>query len=124
MNTTRSITLLYLEDHEVFARGVKDLMLSEYEVMWVTHITEAKAQWIAAPCPFDVVLCDYDLPQGKGTEFVLWLRDQGERVPIIAVSSHEDGNEVLMSAGANAICSKMDIAQIAAHIRRVVSDME
>ena len=61
---------------------------------------------------FDVALVDYDLDDGKGDEFVRELREAGERIVIVGVSSHDEGNAALRRAGASAICSKMQFDQI------------
>lgn len=63
-----------------------------------------------------MVLCDYDLDDGKGDEFVRECRGSTRTgrpcLPIIAVSSHETGNAALVRAGASAVCSKMEFERI------------
>ncbi len=61
---------------------------------------------------FDLVLVDYDLDDGKGDQVVRALGRGQTKVPIIAVSSHEEGNTALRAAGADAVCAKKDFGNI------------
>lgn len=61
---------------------------------------------------FDLILSDYDLDDGKETEFVRECRSSHPHVPVIAVSSHQEGNDALVEAGACAVCSKMQFDRI------------
>jgi hypothetical protein len=58
------------------------------------------------------VLVDYDLPDGKGTEVLAHLQAQRFRGRIVAVYSHEDGNQALVASGAHATCAKRDFLRI------------
>jgi CheY-like chemotaxis protein len=78
----------------------------------------AAARQALASENFDLVLCDYDLHDGKGDEFIRECRTSHPRLPIIAVSSHEAGNEALMGAGASAVCSKMEFERIEQVVRQ------
>lgn len=102
--------LLYVENHDTFARVVSNEFLDEDE------ITVAKTIEVAwnyfTENNYDVVLVDYDLDDGKGDELVKKIRQTKSMVKIIAVSSHEYGNNQLLKAGADAICSKMDFKNI------------
>lgn len=95
----------------MFAQTVIDQFLANHEVVHVTTIAEANRVLSQA---FDAVLVDYDLPDGKGTEVVRALRAVGFAGNIVAVSSREEGNEELRSAGAKAVCSKKDFRGIGA----------
>jgi DNA-binding NarL/FixJ family response regulator len=64
------------------------------------------------PGAFDVVMVDYDLDDGKGTEVIALAKELVPRVGVVAVSSHAEGNARLLAAGANAACSKMQFANI------------
>lgn len=54
------------------------------------------ARDVVAQQQFDVVLCDYDLNDGKGTEFVQECRAHRSTIPVIAVSAHDQGNAALV----------------------------
>ena len=63
---------------------------------------------------FDVLLVDYDLPDGKGDAVVRAVRARGLEVFVVGISSHDAGNEALGEAGADATCKKVDFAGIEA----------
>ncbi len=54
---------------------------------------------------------DYDRDDGKGDEFVRRARATFAG-RIVAISSHQRGNDALRAAGADACCSKMDFDRI------------
>lgn len=106
--------ILYVEDHEIFGAHVKNTILARHHVDWVTSLDAARAIWDRATTPYDAILCDYDLPDGKGREFVEWVRsamseEPEDYIPIIAVSAHDAGNQALIAAGADVICAKFDV---------------
>ena len=93
--------ILYVDNHEVFARIATEQFLDGFEVEIVPTIAEARRRFAAEH--FDAVLVDYDLDDGKGDELVRHIRGKAR---IVAVSSHDSGNRALMAAGANASCAK------------------
>lgn len=102
--------ILFVENHAVFAANVVREFLSRHTVTVVPSIAAARQARGAGS--FDVVLIDYDLDDGKGEAFVRELRADGDRIVIVGVSSHDEGNAALRRAGASAICSKMQFDQI------------
>jgi CheY-like chemotaxis protein len=102
--------ILYVENHAIFATQVKQQFLAEHSLTLAPSIAEARRALEAHA--FDLVLCDYDLDDGKGDEFVRECRASHPEIPIVAVSSHDLGNAALVAAGASAICSKMEFNRI------------
>jgi DNA-binding response OmpR family regulator len=102
--------ILYVENHHVFAETVISEFLSEHEVTVVPSL--AGARRVFTTQKYNLVLVDYDLDDGKGVELVKEIRALNEKFPIIGVSSHQQGNEDMLRAGASAICSKMEFDQI------------
>ena len=111
--------ILYVENHAVFAETVKQKFLSQYSVKTVPSLSAAREQM--RENAFDILLVDYDLDDGKGSELVREVRGSAsaKRIAIIGVSSHVEGNAALLQAGADAICSKMDFDQIQNVINRI-----
>jgi DNA-binding response OmpR family regulator len=103
--------ILFVENHEAFARTVVELFLAGHDV---THVTTVGAARGALGAAFDAALVDYDLPDGKGTEVVRALHAARFAGPVVAVSSRDEGNDELRSAGATATCRKADFRTIAA----------
>jgi DNA-binding NarL/FixJ family response regulator len=113
------VKILYLENHAIFAQQVTSQFLKFHIVTVIPSLTTAR-QTLASQI-FDLVLCDYDLDDGKGDEFVRECRAAHPRLPIIAVSSHEAGNAALMKAGASAVCGKVEFQRIEEVIRQLMS---
>jgi CheY-like chemotaxis protein len=112
------MNILYVENQMVFAENVKQQFLSRHSVIIVPSLSAAR-QMLQSGSPFDLVLVDYDLDDGKGDELVRTLRLSGNPPVIIAVSSHDEGNAALTRAGAAAVCSKMEFDKIQAVIDRL-----
>lgn len=104
------MNILLVENHPHFAKAVVKEFLSEHDVMIAPSVDEAKAS--LSKLDFDIFMSDYDLDDGKGDEFVLYLRGLGNTKPVIAISSHDEGNAAILEAGANVVCSKMEFRKI------------
>lgn len=102
--------ILYVENHPRFARVAIQQFLASHEVVVVPSL--AAARQALSQGSFETVLLDYDLDDDKGVELIPELQDQVPRPALVAVSSHSAGNEALMAAGADAVCSKMQFSRI------------
>lgn len=112
------VRLLFVENDAVFGRVVVQEFLAEHDVTLVATIADALR---IVDEPFDAVLVDYDLDDGKGTAVVHALRRRGFGGRIVGVSSHELGNTALIAAGADDACSKMRFDEIGRHLGAVES---
>ena len=112
--------ILFVENHSVFAAQVIPLFLSGHDVTLVPSLAEARRTLSARA--FDLLLVDYDLDDGKGEELVMEIRETGSGVPVIGVSSHAAGNQALLKAGANSVCSKMEFDKIQTVIQKLIGD--
>jgi DNA-binding response OmpR family regulator len=104
------VNILYLENHSVFAAQVTRQFLSAHSVTVVPSLSAGRSA--LASGSYDLVISDYDLDDGKGEEFVRECRATHPCLPVIAASSHDDGNAALVRASASAICGKMEFDQI------------
>lgn len=116
-----AVRILFVENHQVFARTVVTAFLDAHEVVIRPSIEAARVA-IEAERTFDVVLVDYDLDDGKGDALVRMLRRRGYDGRVIAASAHEEGNAALMRAGADAVCRKSDFARIGALLHATRSE--
>jgi DNA-binding response OmpR family regulator len=103
--------LLLVENHATFAATVSAAFLAEHEVVVVGSVLNALD--LVRQDAFDAALVDFDLDDTKGDVFVRRVRRMGRALPIVAISARDDGNQALLTAGANAICSKADFRRIA-----------
>jgi len=104
------VKILFVDNHPEFTSTVIECFLREDEVVVVPTVAAAKECIQASR--FDVVLVDYDLDDGKGDEFVRWLRPIDPNARVVAVSARDLGNEALIAAGANTVCAKTSFARI------------
>ena len=96
------MNILYVENHAVFASNVIRQFLSQHAVTVVPSLAAARVALAAGD--FQVALVDYDLDDGKGDELVRETHAQESHTSTIGVSSHDEGNATLLSAGADAAC--------------------
>ena len=102
--------ILLIENHPHFSKAIIKEFLHTHDVVVAPSVAAAKLR--TAECDFDLFMSDYDLDDGKGDEFVRYLRGTGCVKPIIAISSHAKGNTAIVNAGANAACPKMEFRKI------------
>lgn len=116
--TLAAMKILFAENHPRFAAITAKTFLTNHVVTIVPSV--AAARLLLSEAAFDVVLVDYDLDDGKGDELVHEMQSQASRAAIIAVSSHAAGNQALLGAGADAVCSKMNFQNIEVIIDEVL----
>lgn len=104
--------ILYVEDHAKFRAAVVTQFLTAHQVTVAETLAEARA--LLPSEAFDVVLLDFDLPDGKGIELLEEIQRTGWPGRVIAVSSIEENNARLMAAGAYAAVGKLKFGQITA----------
>jgi DNA-binding response OmpR family regulator len=104
------LKILFAESNTIFVRQVMMLFLSKHEVTVVPSLVSALAHLAAGP--FDLLLVDSDLDDGNGATLIRELRNAGNKIRIIGISAREEGNEALLQAGADVICSKMEFNRI------------
>ncbi|HEX9995630.1 MAG TPA: response regulator [Abditibacterium sp.] len=111
--------ILFVEDNLRFVRVAAGQFLKSHEIINATSVAQGLEQ--LEQQVFEVVLIDYDLPDGKGDAIAAIASKLTKKPFIVAVSSHEMGNIALRKAGANAICSKMNFSAISSILERGLS---
>jgi len=106
------VRILFVDNHAEFTAVVAKAFLAAHELVIVPTIAAARAATEGAD--FDAVLVDYDLDDGKGGEFVRWVRTVRPQLPLIAISARAEGNDALVAAGVDGVCAKIDFARIGA----------
>lgn len=112
--------ILLLENHPHFVNAVKKEFLSSYHVDVVDSVS--KATNLINKNNYELFMVDYDLEDTKGDEFIRLLRSMGNNSFVIAISSHDVGNNKLIEAGANAVCSKMRFREINSVIEKLFAE--
>lgn len=104
------MNILWVENHLRFSQIAVKNFLASHAVTVAPSLVAARR--CSSEAEFDLVMLDYDLDDGKGAELVHEIVNGPSGLPLIATSSHLAGNQALPNAGANAVCSKMDFANI------------
>ena len=90
--TTDTIRLLIIDDHQMVRDGIRVMLESKAEVMHF-EIDEAEngemgVQKILKK-PFDIVLCDYQLPGMSGTQTLKQIRLYRKDMKVLALSNYD-----------------------------------
>lgn len=79
--------LLLLEDDALLGEGLRDFLRSEGHVVdWFRRLSEVRG---LGQEPFDLVLVDWNMPDGSGIEWLAGLRRQGKDTPAIVLTARD-----------------------------------
>jgi len=123
MLSKNNIKIIIVEDFKLTRVGLRCALNSNADLDVVDEAENALdgIKKIAHHKP-DVVLMDLGLPEMNGIEAIIKIREFDKDVKIIALTSHDRGEEVVavLSSGANAYCLKdIDPEKLADVIRDV-----
>jgi len=121
MRSGSGLKILYVENDMAFINGVAERFLAGHEVAAAPSLRAAR---MILDRPWDVILVDYDLDDGKGDTLVRELRAAGDATIVIGVSARATGNRNILIAGADAVCAKADIEHISEMIEQIGSEKE
>lgn len=86
--------IYYIEDDEEIARSVKEyLECQDYHVTILSSVVEAR-ETISAVCP-QLVLIDWNMPDGQGDRLCRWIRAQWKDLPIIFLTVRGDAQDIV-----------------------------
>ncbi len=112
--------LLLLEDDEILGEGLRDYLQSEGHVVdWFRRLADAKA---VGNEPFDVLLIDWQLPDGSGLEWLVRLRRNHVTTPALVLSARDLLSQRIegLDCGADDYLVKpFDPSELVARIRSV-----
>lgn len=67
------------------------------------------ASSILSYCQVDLILLDHDMPHGNGTDLLNWMKNTGNKTPVITFSGIPQNNISMMQNGANHLFGKRDV---------------
>lgn len=113
--------ILLIEDDAVLGAAVRDQIAGDgHSVDWVQRLDAADTA--IAGVPYDLVLLDLMLPDGRGLPFLRRLRARGEATPVIiltALDQVSDRIEGLNSGADDYLVKPFDLAELSARIGSV-----
>lgn len=126
MTGAEQISVLIVDDHRVLAELLAEALSQDDEIDVVGMAgTSAKAITMAASTRPDVIVLDYDLPDGEGVTTIAELTEAVPSARILMLTSYSSPvvlNEV-MQAGADGFITKRNgSAEILAAVKAVASD--
>ena len=126
----RPLHILFVEDHPATARAISRLLRSHGHTVRVAHGLVA-AERAAAAERFDLILCDLQLPEGSGLDFLPQVRHHlqrwaagGAETPAIVLSGFAQASDVTRSLAAGYaahLAKPVDGAHLLSVIRRVTA---
>lgn len=79
--------LLLLEDDQILGSGLRDFLGGDGDTVdWVRTLQDAQAH---ASSPYDVLLIDWQLPDGSGIDWIRALRKRGTTTTIIVMTARD-----------------------------------
>lgn len=120
------LNLLVIDDVNLvrtFVRKGLHTFIPNIEV--IEAVNGRHAQKILLSNHIDIILCDWEMPEVNGRDFVVWLRneDKFRKVPIIMVTGRNDRKDVVdaMRAGIDGYVIKpFNIENLASRIKEVL----
>ena len=89
----KAISVLLVDDDPTFAQVFQDSLLKargiDFCVTRKTNVDDALAAIKASPL-FDIIVCDFVLPELNGLEFCLRLSQMDQKIPVVMISSTKD----------------------------------
>lgn len=114
--------ILFIEDDQGFSKMVKDWLEDEQYV--VDCVFEAAdAIELLKSHQFDLILLDWNLPEGDGVEICRNFREQGGLTPILIITGKDriEDKETGLDAGADDYLSKpIHLKELSARIRALL----
>ena len=113
--------ILLIEDDPGLGNAVRDQIAAEGHMPDLAP-TLAYASDFLATMPYDLILLDLGLPDGRGIDFLKALRAKGSATPVMILTAHDRITERIegLNAGADDYMVKpFDLAELSARIAAV-----
>jgi len=115
------LRVLLIEDDHVLGAAIRDHVLSSgHAVDWMLRLDDARLALKSVP--YELVLLDLNLPDGRGLDLLRELRASGSTVPVIITTAQDQVAiriEGLNSGADDYLVKPFDLAEMAARIAAV-----
>jgi two-component system OmpR family response regulator len=113
--------VLLVEDDTILGAAVRDQVRADgHSVDWVTRLDDAGDH--LASVPYDLILLDLMLPDGRGIPFLRRLRAKGDVTPVIILTALDQVSDRIegLNAGADDYMVKpFDLSELSARLNAV-----
>jgi two-component system OmpR family response regulator len=113
--------VLVIEDDRVLGEAVREhVAASGHGVDWMKRIDEAREA--LATIPYDLVLLDLNLPDGRGMDLLRELRRGGSKVPVIVLTAMDQiasRIEGLNNGADDYLVKPFDLSELSARVAAV-----
>jgi two-component system OmpR family response regulator len=113
--------MLLVEDDVALGGAVRDQAVADgHSVDWAKGIGEAEEATVAAP--YELVLLDLMLPDGRGLDFLKRRRTAGDATPVIVLTARDQISDRIAALDAGAddyLVKPFDLFELSARIRAV-----
>ena len=108
--------ILLIDDHHLFRDGLKSL-LQQKEPSWVISMAGDAAEArvaVSKNSDLDLILLDYDLPDGNGLDLLSEIKEKTPITPIALLSAHEEPKliKATLAAGASGFITKASTSDV------------
>jgi two-component system OmpR family response regulator len=113
--------ILLIEDDPALGAAVRDQIAAEGHMPDLAP-TLAYADDLLATMPYDLILLDLGLPDGRGLDFLRALRAKGSVTPVMVLTAHDritERIEVLNAGADDYMIKPFDLAELSARIAAV-----
>jgi DNA-binding response OmpR family regulator len=92
-----NLKVLIVDDAAFIREMVRRTLRSRFPTMQIEDVVNGrKAQQLLEKAEFDLVLCDWEMPEMSGIELLSWVRQERKsRVPFVMVTSRGDKENVI-----------------------------
>lgn len=89
MHKLKTLTLLFIEDNEAFAKNTLEFLQLYFSCVLHTK-TQQEALELFKTEPIDLIFSDIKLEDGNGLELIQHVRQTNKEIPIVVMSAHKD----------------------------------
>ncbi len=98
-----------LDNQSSIAKHFSDTFGAEHLVQCSFVSGSLAASAILSYCQIDLILLDHDMPHGNGIDLLKWMKNTGNKTPVITFSGIPYNNISMMQNGANHLFGKGDV---------------
>lgn len=113
--------ILLIEDTVELGEAIREQVADDgHAVDWVTLLKEARACLLSTP--YDLILLDLMLPDGRGLDFLQQLRSAGKTMPVIILTALDQISDRIIGLNAGAddyLVKPFDLSELSARVAAV-----